>query len=353
MPARLRRLPPWPFKPVPLSPPWLYGLTAAVALLGLFSSLAAAAADLPLERRQSAAQQTAERSAACQAAQPFYWEIGDARGPQGQGRVGTAAPQRDTVMAIASASKWLYAAWVAEQRQGLPSSEDQRFLSFRSGYTRFRVCRPGQSLGACQSAWLNGRGQIDPATEGRFDYNGGHMQAHAVKQGLGGLDGPGLARTVSAALAPGIGMDGPLEFSQPQPAGGARSSAAYYAAFLQAQLRQRLRMAGWLGFAPVCTQPRVCPGQAVHTPIPASEAWHYSLGHWVEDDPLVGDGAFSSPGAFGFYPWISADRQWYGVLAREQRRGIRQAEEQDRPAVLSVDCGRQIRAAWMSGRAAD
>jgi len=30
----------------------------------------------------------------------------------------------------------------------------------------------------------------------------------------------------------------------------------------------------------------------------------------------VGDGAFSSPGAFGFYPWIDRTKTNYGVLAR-------------------------------------
>ena len=58
-------------------------------------------------------------------------------------------------------------------------------------------------------------------------------------------------------------------------------------------------------------------GTAANTPVPSTESWHYSIGHWVEDDPAVGDGAFSSAGAFGFYPWIDASKTYYGVLARE------------------------------------
>jgi hypothetical protein len=97
-------------------------------------------------------------------------------------------------------------------------------------------------------------------------------------------------------------------------------------------------MKDYLGTHPVCTLPGSCPG-AIESPVPV--AWHYSLNHWVEDDPGNGDGAFSSPGAFGFYPWISADKQWYGILARVSRRPGAYKE--------SVYCGIKLRHAWISG----
>ncbi|HET8710602.1 MAG TPA: hypothetical protein VFM32_04455, partial [Spongiibacteraceae bacterium] len=84
--------------------------------------------------------------------------------------------------------------------------------------------------------------------------------------------------------------------------------------------------------------PKTCR-QAVFSPVPA--AWHYSLNHWVEDSG-DDDGAFSSPGAFGFYPWISADKQWYGILAREDRM--------PNAAKESVYCGVKLRRAWMTGQ---
>ena len=67
----------------------------------------------------------------------------------------------------------------------------------------------------------------------------------------------------------------------------------------------------------------------------------YAAGHWVEDDPVTGDGAFSSPGAFGFYPWIDQSKTYYGVVARMAQNG----------AWPSVQCGRLIRKAWLSGTA--
>ncbi|HET8871960.1 MAG TPA: hypothetical protein VFM48_16065, partial [Aquabacterium sp.] len=102
---------------------------------------------------------------------------------------------------------------------------------------------------------------------------------------------------------------------------------------------------------PVCTNPKACPGDALKAPIPATEAWHYSIGHWVEDDPAVGDGSFSSPGAFGFYPWIDSAKRYYGIIAREERKGIFSDDPDGKPAVRSVECGRLIREAWETGHA--
>lgn len=207
-----------------------------------------------------------------------------------------------------------------------------------------------EASAACLDSPLNGRGRIDPATENRFAYNGGHLQKHAVLMGLGSLGPDGLAQAVQQALAPALGADWRLSYSQAMPAGGGVTSAADYARFLRALLDGRLQLGALLGTQAVCTQPQACPGDAVKTPIPRAERWHYSLAHWVEDDPQVGDGAFSSPGAFGFYPWISADRRFYGVVAREQRRGALSLDGGEKPAVASVACGREIRAAWLDGQ---
>jgi hypothetical protein len=108
---------------------------------------------------------------------------------------------------------------------------------------------------------------------------------------------------------------------------------------LRKLLDGRLRMGAFLGTQAVCTNPLTC-SSAVSTPVPPSESWSYSLGHWVESDPAVGDGAFSSAGAFGFYPWIDAGRTFYGLVAREASAGS---------GAASVDCGRLIREAWNTG----
>jgi hypothetical protein len=333
-------------------------MTRHTLMLALFSvglSCTAQAAELaggriPLPQRTSAAETTANEAAACKAAQPFYWEIGNAERALSSGQAGSQAPDARTTLALASASKWIYGAYVTQVRQGRLSDEDVRFLSFRSGYTRFRVCLPNQTVAECQAGLINGRGRIDRDTEGYFDYNGGHMQKHATLMGLGDLDKDQLARAIERGLRD-IGPAWNIGYSQAQLAGGVTGTAAQYARFLRAMLKGDLQLGAQLGSHAVCANPQTCPGEAVKTPIPTKETWHYSLGHWVEDDPHVGDGAFSSPGAFGFYPWIDAGKTVYGILAREDRSRMRSADPDEKPAVESVDCGRLIRKAWMSGQA--
>ena len=111
-----------------------------------------------------------------------------------------------------------------------------------------------------------------------------------------------------------------------------------YGAFLRRILGD-LVIRDSLGSHAVCTNPSTCP-TALYSPVPAAESWHYSLAHWVEDDPTVGDGAFSSAGAFGFYPWIDASKTYYGILARYSVSA--------NAYIQSVQCGRLLRKAWLS-----
>ncbi|TMH10093.1 MAG: beta-lactamase family protein [Betaproteobacteria bacterium] len=293
-------------------------------------------------QRAAAATITAQSSSnACGPIRPFYWEIGDRSAALATGSVngasGTAVYTAATPMSIASASKWLYSSYVVQKQNAALSDSDIKFLTFRSGYTNFTSCLPGQTVDSCVNYLDNG--VHSDATDGRFDYGGGHMQKHASVIGLGALDSASLAVELRSQLGSDVG----LAYSQPQPAGGVVSTAADYARFLRKLLGADLKMATMLGSHAVCTNPLTCPaGQAVGTPVPSAESWHYSIGHWVEDDPVVGDGAFSSAGAFGFYPWIDASRSYYGVVARHDLSG-------SGAGFASVFCGRQIRKAWMTG----
>ena len=308
-----------------------------VAAAGAALLLAGAAqAEPTLAQRTAAAGATAQSNAHCQAVQPFYWSVGDAQGVQGEGRVGARAPTATTRMPIASASKLVYAAFVAQQRQGRLTDDDVRFLTFTSGYTHFRNCRRGQTIAECDAMGSNG--EHDPADDGRFHYDGGHMERHAVLDGLGALDDEGLARTVNAALGTSF------QYLQPQLAGGISTSAADYGEFLRRIVAGQLQMKSLLGTHAVCTNPRTCPTAAA-SPFTAADV-HYSIGHWVEDEPDGGDGAFSSAGAFGFYPWISHDESTWGVLAR-----FSFTFNGAKAGAASLLCGREIRAAWAGGAA--
>ena len=164
------------------------------------------------------------------------------------------------------------------------------------------------------------------------------MQKHAT------LPAPGMALAAldSAALAAEVrrllGTDIAMAYTQPQPAGGVRTTAADYGTFLRKLLGGTLKLGALLGSNPVCTNPATCPS-AVYTPIP-DKSWHYAIGHWVEDDPASGDGAFSSAGAFGFYPWIDAAKTYYGIVARVDAAGSGNE---------SAACGALVRRAWLTG----
>ena len=287
--------------------------------------------------RIAAATSTAQGTTnACATVRPFYWEIGRRDGKLASGSVNSSASTLTITatmpMSVASASKWIYGAYVAQRRNGVLNADDITLLSMRGGYTHFDTCLQDQTVDACLAYGTNG--VYDPATAGKFDYDGGHMEKHASLMGLGPMNNKALAGAIQGQ----IGTDVKLGYGQPQLAGGAYASADAYALFLRKLLGGQLRMGALLGSTPVCTNRLTCPaGQAIFAPVPPNESWHYSVGHWVEDDAVVGDGAFSSPGALGFYPWIDAGRTTYGVLARAVPAG----------AFDSVQCGRLIRKAWM------
>ena len=293
-------------------------------------------------RSAAAATMTAKTNARCAAVAPFYWEIGDVGGALVSGSVGSSPPGASTVMSIASASKWLFGAYAVERMGGTLDATYVPFLNFTSGYAGLAggSCPPAGTIDDC----LDGAaGMQIPANVGKFAYDGAHLQKLASVMGLGAEDNTALATEVRSR----IGTDVELEYTQPQPAAGVQTSASQYALFLRKLLvgsSAPLLLASMLGSEAVCTNPATCP-TAVFSPIPGSanptESWHYGLAHWVEDDPAVGDGACSSPGRLGFYPWVDATRTIYGLLARDAPNGPTGYE--------SALCGRSIRKAWVTG----
>lgn len=304
---------------------------------------------ISMDARVAAATATAQSTSnACTPIQPFYWEVGDQTGRLGSGSVpsnnGNPTYTSSTVMPIASASKWLYGAYVVQMRQGQLTADDIKFLTFRSGYTNFTKCLPSQTVDGCVAYQSNG--VYTAANDGYFSYGGGHMEKHASLNGLGPMDNASLA----AAIQSQLGTDVAIAYSQPQLAGGVYTNADTYAVFLRKILSGQLLMKAALGTDAVCTNPATC-AQARNTPVPQTESYHYSIGHWVEDDPVNGDGAFSSAGAFGFYPWIDGSKTWYGIVARWDNSGNSDPGNPDSAGqgFASEQCGQLIRAAWIQG----
>ena len=177
-----------------------------------------------------------------------------------------------------------------------------------------------------------------PAAVGNFFYSAGHFQYHAANiMGLAAMKGPALTTEINSQLGPSD-----FVYVQTNLAGGLNASASGYAGFLRRMLRNELVMSANLGIEKICGS-AACATGAVLSPAPTNEAWNYSLGHWVEDDPTVGDHAYSSAGALGFYPCIDRTKTWYGVLAR------RAPSPGGQQGVVSLRCGCLIRQAWVTG----
>jgi hypothetical protein len=372
------------------------GQTATISAKDTASSLTTSAADsttvtvapLPLANQVAAATATAQNNSLCGTAiSPFYWEIGDKTGALASGSVGTDtlgnAVTSSTAFNIASASKWVYGMYVVQLRGGAdkltkgtvsasnPTGTvgDVDFLHFASGYTNMgsdttsaecpatdnpdtvNVCLALPDIQPNGDAPGQPYGTQIAANIGIFDYDSGHEEVHASQLGgLGNVANSDLGATVWATLGTGL----PMTYSEPLIAGGLVGSADEYTNLLRAMLNGKLGMVDALGIDPICTNngatyaassttPGVCT--AASSPIP--ENWHYSIAHWVEDDPAFNnDGAFSSPGAFGFYPWIDATKTYYGVISRLALPGVLTGVQQ---GYVSAQCGQLIRHAFITG----
>ncbi len=281
--------------------------------------------------REAAVQRTLAQAPACQNLGDYYWEIGDARGALLRGQHGYSIRQ-EKVIHLASASKWVFGAYVAQREGGRLSLSEVAALEMLSGYDELQplLCKGSETGRACFARGDNNG--FNPEHVGKFSYNGGHDQKLLIDLGLGDIDNAALTTELQARL----GADVDIRFNTPEPAGGMAAAPAAYAHFLRKIMRGELVINRLLGAHPVCTLPGSC-ANAVQSPSPY--AWHYSLNHWVEDDPK-GDGAFSSAGAFGFYPWISADKALYGIFARQSYLPD--------AGMKSAECGALVRKAFVS-----
>jgi len=288
-----------------------------------------------LGEKANAIDQTIANDALCNTLPNFYWEIGDKNGALLSGQVGSLYGAT-TEMDIASASKLVFGAYVVQRFSHDFQDLDGNAMRMLSGYVSFEYasCLTSTTVADCFSQGSNAT--FTAADVGMFDYGGGHFQNYAINLGLGDDDDDALA----AEMKTMVGSELTFTYSSPQLAAGIHTSASDYAAFLRKILSSTLAIHDALGVNAVCTLPSSCP-TAVYSPAPA--AWHYSYAHWVEDDPTTGDGAFSSPGAFGFYPWIDATKTYYGILARYSLDANAYIE--------SAECGAVIRRAFVSGQA--
>lgn len=297
-------------------------------ILMSFSLLAGKALGVTLSEQVHAAKFVANNDPSCVAIRPFYWEIGDQLSALVSGSSGIGAPSAKTSLEIASSSKWIFSAYVAEKRNGIFTISDQKYLRALSGYDQFTSCLGSETVAGCFTSGPND--EVTFTSRGKFSYGGGHMQKLAVDMKLGELTKGALGLEVNGTL----GTKG--SYFTPQPAGGMEMTPQDYGFFLRKLLANKFKLSNLLGKNTVCANPGICPQLVVSSPAPAG--WEYSYGHWVEAQ----EGALSCPGRFGFYPWIDKTKSYYGIVGR---KSLSEDAYQ-----ASVECGQKIRRAFMSGK---
>jgi hypothetical protein len=292
---------------------------------------------------EQAALDTANTSASCTPLGNFYWEIGNGAGllyglSRGSGVSAT------TVMPIASASKWLYAgAYVQSRGYANLTTDEKKRLNFTSGYIdeNTTLCGDaGTTVSACYGpAYKNVT--YRPLQNGRYFYNGGHMQKLALDD-IGTRKGTGIASVMDWINAR-LGTTLPESDSDVAVAGGFSGSAAHYRVFLTKLLNNQYELSSRLT---VDSVPAWQGGPNVSfTPWTAGQAY-YGLGHWIEGETVNGVWTVtghSSPGAYGFYPWVNAARNRYMLLARSRQLFADEEGEKSRA------CAQTIRKAYELG----
>lgn len=255
------------------------------------------------------------------------------------------------VVPIASATKWLTAAcimtlvddglvdldlpastWLPQFTGDHGRMTLRQMLSHTSGLPTTAAVLGAQSLTLQQAvAWIASMPMAAPPGT-QFEYGGVSMQvAGRIAEIVTGQDWATLfaARIAQPLQMTGTDYAGLGATLNPRLAGGARSSIEDYGRFVRMLHRGGVHVdAG--------TATRVLSAQAVAeilrdqtggVPIvttPAPDLRRYGLGCWL--DRLDGQGepvVFSSPGAFGFTPWIDREHDLLGiVLVDSLRRAV-------------------------------
>ena len=280
----------------------------------------------------------------CTAAQPFYWEIGQSSGsPLVSGQSGGTTYNRNTTVTLASASKWVFGAYVVERYNGIPTGSSGATivssLKMLEGHTSFGPvkCAFTSTVSACHTIGTNDN--VDSSKVGYFNYGGGDGQYAAAGSSLLNLGSKTKSQLLSEVNSY-LNLGSSFAYKNPGVSGGMEGNAADYATFLQNLMDGTYVMSSHLGASAVSTQCTQC-----NSPFGSADM-HYSLHHWVEDNTggqlpggaslSAGDGSFSSAGAKGFYPWISSDKQYYGIISTEG------------DSESSYICGKAIREAYFN-----
>ncbi len=199
----------------------------------------------------------------------------------------------------------------------------RQLLSFTSGFNAGEDDRDtcifdgDTTIAACARSYYDAGLQSAPGAA--FSYGPAHLQiAGAMAEAATGLSFPQLFRQQVGDVAGMTRTDYLLASrTNPRLSGGATSTVDDYAAFLNAMLNGRL-----LADTGSYIADRTAGLPVLYAPdaVIKSGQWHYALSSWRECDAPTFTGQcatqrlVSSPGAFGWTPWIDYDRGYWAVI---------------------------------------
>ena len=213
--------------------------------------------------------------------------------------------------------------WPEDGNHGI--IELHHLLSFTSGLSEEPICihLANADFENCVESILENNVSI-PVPGETFYYTGTHLQV----AGLMAVHASGLENweqvfdffKAETQLFPSATYDLPSA-TNPRLAGGMHWQASEYVVFLRALYRQQF-------LSPVLinamTGDQTSEAQIVFSPVaegPLALDWHYGYGLWIECPSKPFNCAdrkrVSSAGAYGAYPFIDFEHQYFGILARE------------------------------------
>ena len=201
-----------------------------------------------------------------------------------------------------------------------------QLLAFTSGFNQSEtgvacLSDPDTTLQACAQTYYNLGISSTPGTA--FSYGPGHLEiAGAMAEVAGGKRFNLLFREKVGdplGIGPVSGIVYPSA-NNPRVAGGGVSTGEEYAKLLDGVLGNRL-LASLTNFK----ADQTAAVSFLYRPVTAD--WHYAAASWREcDAPVFATGCtnvftVSSPGLFGWTPWIDFDAGYYAVVAMEEANG--------------------------------
>jgi len=206
----------------------------------------------------------------------------------------------------------------------------RQLLSFTSGLPPEAPCTllPNLTLAECVDAISEMDLVAAPGT--RFDYGSTHLQVAARMAEV--VTGQGWASVFATQLEAPLGLGADMMYytaprqglgtSNPLIAGGLRATMNEYARVLQLEFNRGTYQGNALIdtalFSTQATEPYP-DAEIGNSPFQKLGIdFHYGLTAWLEcPPPAINCAVVSSPGAFGFTPWVDRDGGYYAILAME------------------------------------